>query len=386
MIAFSSIGAAIEHVSGQMWRTDAPPLFRAENERRDGRTVLRLYEHDTRLGPASAGHADIESLGEGRYSLWQGGKGPPTLYFSTSDGADPATSERVHTAGDIAVSEETHVLVDARSGDGLRFAARALERQATLRVLTDDGDAWGTCEIVANTWQTYAVDGTGSFESIGDADVECARSGDPGTRTPAAFEVTEGAVVIESPEVVLAAVPLGYLALWAVSLAIIIRAAAPVTNRRTWALALVGVVAFNYAATRQVEKIRGLNDGFRQNYATHFRVGEWLRENARPGDLLVSENQHIVQYAARGVETGYRDITKPIDGETPGAILASLRAEGVTLVVLDSNPVQPHERVGAKLARLAEAAETLPGLARVASLEVGRAWADVYRLAPHSRP
>lgn len=57
---------------------------------KDGKSECVLTEDGKPLGPAHAGHADIRSLGKGRYSHWIAGG----LYFSASDNTDPRTNGR----------------------------------------------------------------------------------------------------------------------------------------------------------------------------------------------------------------------------------------------------------------------------------------------------
>lgn len=54
---------------------------------------LELFEQGTPLGPAHAGHPDIRTLGNGRFSHWHG-----RVIFSTSDGSDPRTNGRRYLA------------------------------------------------------------------------------------------------------------------------------------------------------------------------------------------------------------------------------------------------------------------------------------------------
>jgi len=62
------------------------------------RSKLCLREDGRPLGPAHASHADIAALGDGRYIHWSGtGDAAPVLYFSSSDGTDPRTNDRVYT-------------------------------------------------------------------------------------------------------------------------------------------------------------------------------------------------------------------------------------------------------------------------------------------------
>lgn len=62
------------------------------NERDDRRTGLRLFEDEVELTQAARPHAEIRELGGGRFSHWG-----PTLYFSSSDGSDPASNGRRYT-------------------------------------------------------------------------------------------------------------------------------------------------------------------------------------------------------------------------------------------------------------------------------------------------
>jgi hypothetical protein len=53
---------------------------------------LVLLEDGVPLGPAHSPHADIRAVGAGRYSHWT----RTMLYFSSSDGSDPRTNERLY--------------------------------------------------------------------------------------------------------------------------------------------------------------------------------------------------------------------------------------------------------------------------------------------------
>lgn len=57
---------------------------------KEGKSDCVLTEDGKSLGPAHAGHADIRTLGKGRYSHWTSGG----LYFSASDNSDPRTNGR----------------------------------------------------------------------------------------------------------------------------------------------------------------------------------------------------------------------------------------------------------------------------------------------------
>ena len=62
-------------------------------------STLRIFENGKELGPAHSWHADIRSLGMGRFSHWGGSDGtqPSALYFSASDNTDPRTNGRMYT-------------------------------------------------------------------------------------------------------------------------------------------------------------------------------------------------------------------------------------------------------------------------------------------------
>ncbi len=58
---------------------------------------LRLFEDDSKLGPAHSGHEAIRGVGEGRFSHWGSKTGDTqTLYFSASDNSDPRTNGRTY--------------------------------------------------------------------------------------------------------------------------------------------------------------------------------------------------------------------------------------------------------------------------------------------------
>jgi hypothetical protein len=61
------------------------------------RSVLRIFENGTELGPAHAAHAAIRSAGQGRFSHWQDSSGNVGLYFSASDNTNPKTNGRTYT-------------------------------------------------------------------------------------------------------------------------------------------------------------------------------------------------------------------------------------------------------------------------------------------------
>jgi predicted phage tail protein len=60
------------------------------------RSVLRIFENGIELGPAHSAHADIRTLGTGRFSHWDSGTGV-RLWFSASDNTNPKTNGRTYT-------------------------------------------------------------------------------------------------------------------------------------------------------------------------------------------------------------------------------------------------------------------------------------------------
>jgi hypothetical protein len=66
----------------------------ADSDDNNGRSTIELYENDTRLGPAHSDLSEIASLGRGRFSHWR--KNGTTVYWSSSDGTDPATNGRAY--------------------------------------------------------------------------------------------------------------------------------------------------------------------------------------------------------------------------------------------------------------------------------------------------
>jgi hypothetical protein len=61
------------------------------------RSLLRIFENGIELGPAHSYHADIETLGQGRFSHWESTAITTALYLSTSDNTDPRTNGRKYT-------------------------------------------------------------------------------------------------------------------------------------------------------------------------------------------------------------------------------------------------------------------------------------------------
>ena len=57
--------------------------------------MLKLFENSRELGPAHSAHANIGSLGQGRFSHWSLTTGAgESLRFAASNNADPRTNGR----------------------------------------------------------------------------------------------------------------------------------------------------------------------------------------------------------------------------------------------------------------------------------------------------
>jgi pectate lyase len=55
-------------------------------------STVRIFENGVEIGPAHSAHADIRTLGKGRFSHWGS-----DLYFSASDNSDPRTNGKKYT-------------------------------------------------------------------------------------------------------------------------------------------------------------------------------------------------------------------------------------------------------------------------------------------------
>ena len=64
----------------------------ADDSANPTRSVLRLFENNLELGPAHSAHADIRSLGQGRFSHWT--STGESLRFAAWNNTDPRTNGR----------------------------------------------------------------------------------------------------------------------------------------------------------------------------------------------------------------------------------------------------------------------------------------------------
>jgi hypothetical protein len=60
------------------------------------RSTILIYEDDRRLGPAHSNHADVGSVGRGRFSHYRNKNS--IFLFSSSDNTDPRTNRRAYWA------------------------------------------------------------------------------------------------------------------------------------------------------------------------------------------------------------------------------------------------------------------------------------------------
>lgn len=75
------------------------------------RSVLKVFENGTELGPAHSLHADIRSSGQGRFSHWG-----DSIYLSASDNTDPRTNGRKYTWRIVPDPLVDGALVDVTGG------------------------------------------------------------------------------------------------------------------------------------------------------------------------------------------------------------------------------------------------------------------------------
>lgn len=70
----------------------------ADNSNYPTQSILRIFENSTELGPAHSLHADIRTLGLGRFSHWSltDGSGE-SIRFSSTDNSNPKTNGRTYT-------------------------------------------------------------------------------------------------------------------------------------------------------------------------------------------------------------------------------------------------------------------------------------------------
>jgi hypothetical protein len=86
----------------------------ADSAQHPNSSKLQLFENGVALGPGHSSHADIRDFGGGTFSHWGN-----TIYFSTSDGTDPTTNNRVYS---ISTSTELKNSIGITTGILLALA------------------------------------------------------------------------------------------------------------------------------------------------------------------------------------------------------------------------------------------------------------------------
>jgi uncharacterized repeat protein (TIGR01451 family) len=89
------------------WITQQKFYMAADSSSAPQVAPLRIFENGVEIGPAHSLHADIRSLGAGRFSYWNN-----WLYFSTSDNSDPRTNGRTYEYGGVCMPTFTVAKVD----------------------------------------------------------------------------------------------------------------------------------------------------------------------------------------------------------------------------------------------------------------------------------
>jgi len=140
-------------------------------------------------------------------------------------------------------------------------------------------------------------------------------------------------------------------------------------------------IAMYPVVVHQTFKTQDSNFRFKYTYAQHYLVGEWLRENAKPGDKVLAVNQHIIQYASGLGESYFDDIVAPYSATTREAFIDELRERGITYLVWDNDPLEPTMYTG-RLFQFLSDGVSYPHFRFVRSVAVGPKRAYVYRFEP----
>jgi len=123
---------------------------------------LHLYESGVEMGPPHSQHADIRSLGAGRFSKWGS-----SLYFSSSDGSDPRNNGRAYTYGADRCNAIQLTRVDTAQTGYATFQSHNQKVVANangifMTYLHTGGDG-----IAPATWRlAWSRDGGGSFQTL----------------------------------------------------------------------------------------------------------------------------------------------------------------------------------------------------------------------------
>lgn len=90
-----------EGVAGWVARLPAELHGLTDTNKEPYRSRLRLYEDGSAVGPAHSSHDVIRRSGRGAYSFWAN-----SLYFSSADGSDPNSNNRLLHCRAVAVCRE----------------------------------------------------------------------------------------------------------------------------------------------------------------------------------------------------------------------------------------------------------------------------------------
>lgn len=101
-----NVGQATRDSGNAFWVTQDFGIS-PDNSAAPTASQLHVYENGRELGAAHSVHRDIQTLGGGRFSHWQGSDGVVGLYLSSSDNSNPATNGRSYT---YTVGEGTQLL------------------------------------------------------------------------------------------------------------------------------------------------------------------------------------------------------------------------------------------------------------------------------------
>ncbi|SDJ60461.1 Pectate lyase [Pedobacter sp. ok626] len=111
-------------------------------------STLRVFENGKELGAAHAKHADISSIGTGKFSHWGN-----SLIFSASDNTNPKTNGRKYTVtiGGSATTTPPETVTPPTGGGGTGVIATGLIGYAAVNGTTTGGK--GGSEITVSTLQ-----------------------------------------------------------------------------------------------------------------------------------------------------------------------------------------------------------------------------------------
>ncbi len=133
----------MRHEDGHCWMSALPDeVALGDTFLHPANSPLLVFEDGHALGPAHSSHGEIRSAGSGLFSHWSG-----TLYFSTSDNADPRSSGRRYTVrGPRATLGSPQ-----ESRDGVAAAFRALAAEPHNYDTLSDGEVEAAIDLARTT-------------------------------------------------------------------------------------------------------------------------------------------------------------------------------------------------------------------------------------------